>query len=425
MLFYIIGLVGLFLPDAVCGADPDICPRCGQSDCEYMAGINLAGAEFGRNIPGVEGRDYGWPKIEELDYWQSKGIRLVRLPFMWERLQPVLNEAFDAGYLAGLEQTVMRMGRRNMLVILDVHNYARYRGELIGSVAVPTAAFGDLWGRLSTIFEDNPAVYGYGLMNEPGACDWAAAAQAAIDAIRQKDAATRIYVANDYPAWAATYATGDLAAWAERKMPIGNPNILHDPSNLLRWELHVYLDHDASGTYHNTYQFEIERTDGPGARVGPELGIRRAKPFVEWLKKYNQKGFIGEYSAPANPGVDSRWLYALRNTMGYFREHCLASTYWGAGERFYDGTDTVISENGWIVAGGERPQLKLLLKYSASDIPEIETCSNRLDDGMGFIADVSGPAGVPDCYVDIYDLAVFLVNWLDCNNFQDTTCMSK
>ena len=349
----------------VYGADSVVSYR---SDSEYMVGINLGGAEFGGVIPGVEGVHYGWPTVEELDYWQSKGIQLIRLPFLWERLQPALNGAFDRDYLAGLEDTVKMMGQRNMFVILDVHNYAKYHGELIGTDAVPLAAFGDLWRRLADVFKDNPAVYGYGLMNEPGPCDWASAAQVAIDAIRQVDMATRIYVANDYPAWAATYATGDLAVWAEKKMPIGNPKMLHDPSNLLRWELHVYLDHDASGKYKHTYQHEIDRTDGPGARVGPDIGVKRVKPFVEWLNKYDQIGFIGEYSAPANPGVDRRWLLALKNTMDYFQENGLANTYWAAGKRFTSGQGYVISQNGWppkLKEGGGRPQLKLLRKYIA------------------------------------------------------------
>ena len=424
-LLYLVGLTTLFLTNLVYAEDSTVCPRCGRSNCEYMAGINLAGAEFGGVIPGVEGIHYGWPTLDELDYWQSKGIQLIRLPFKWERLQPTLNGVFDSTYLARLDQTVERMGEREMLVILDVHNYAYYGGQLIGSAGVPMAAFGDLWGRLAAHFKNNAAVYGYGLMNEPADCDWAAAAQVAIDAIRQQDTTTRLYIANGYPGWAATYTWGEPLQWAEDHMRIG-PYELNDPSNLIRWELHVYLDHDASGTYANTYQFEIERTDGPGARVSPTVGIERTLPFVLWLNKYDQIGFIGEYSAPANPGVDRRWLYSLRNTMSYFYGNCLASTYWAAGERFYDGSSTVISENGWIYRpfqSRERPQLKLLQKYRTMALPANETCANLVEDGMGLIADISGPAGIPDCYINIYDLAAFSTEWLACDNFDDPACI--
>lgn len=359
-----VSVVMVFGTVFVYGADSVVSSR---SDSEYMVGINLGGAEFGGAIPGVEGVHYGWPTVEELDYWQSKGIRLIRLPFKWERLQPELNGDFDSNYFEGLKRSVTMMGQRNMLVILDVHNYAYYGGELIGTAAVPMAAFGDLWGRLAAHFKSDSAVYGYGLMNEPADCDWAAAAQVAIDAIRQEDTTTRIYVANGYSVWAATYINGDPLQWAEDHMRIG-PNELNDPLNLIRWEFHLYLDHDASGKYKHTYQFEIERTDGPGARVNPTIGIERTLPFVLWLNKYDQIGFIGEYSAPANPGVDRRWLLALKNTMDYFQENGLANTYWAAGKRFTSGQGYVISQNGWppkLKERGDRPQLKLLRKYIA------------------------------------------------------------
>lgn len=352
----------------VYGAQAETCSRCGRADCEYMVGINLAGAEFaGRALPGVEGRHYGWPTAERLDYWQSKGIRLIRLPFLWERLQPKLGGDFDLGYLAGLKRSVMLMGQRDMLVILDVHNYAKYRGQPIGSEAVPIEAFGDLWGRLARTFTGYPAVYGYGLMNEPHKCDWAKAAQTAIDAIRKVDTETRIYVANDYAGWAASYAKGDLATWAEKSMRIPDPAMLRDPSNLIRWELHMYMDHDASGTYRETYESEIERTDGPGARVGPELGVQRVKPFVAWLKKHNVKGLIGEYSVPAGPDRDPRWMVSLENALTYFEANCLPSTYWAGGESWTRGRDYVIGPNGWKSdmpqAGEDRPQLKVLQKH--------------------------------------------------------------
>jgi len=36
--------------------------------------------------------------------------------------------------------------------------------------------------------------------------------------------------------------------------------------------------------------------------------------------------------------------------------------------------------------------------------------------------DISGPAGAPDCYVNLYDLSVLAANWLDCTNPQDPDC---
>ena len=53
-------------------------------------GVNLAGAEFfHKKMEGVGrfNKDYHYPTTDELDYWKSKGLTLIRLPFKWERIQ--------------------------------------------------------------------------------------------------------------------------------------------------------------------------------------------------------------------------------------------------------------------------------------------------------------------------------------------------
>ena len=53
---------------------------------------------------------------------------------------------------------------------------------------------------------------------------------------------------------------------------------------------------------------------------------------------------------------------------------------------------------------------------------EIPTCDDVIADGLGLTMDVSGPDGIPDCRVDIYDLAELAVDWLRCNDPVDITC---
>jgi endoglucanase len=373
-----IACVAVLAIPGVSSAAEKVCPKCHERDCEYMVGINWAGPEFAaQEVPGVEGRHFGWPTAESLDYWKRKGVRLIRLPFLWERLQPKLMNDFDPAYGRSLQRAVQMIGQREMVVILDVHNYAMYRKNPIGSPEVPREAFADLWRRLAAAYRDNKAVWGYGLMNEPNRkCVWLPAAQAAIDGIRTVDKQTRIFVADDYPGWATSGAAKrekDLAVWAEKQMPIPDPKALRDPSDRIRFELHAYFDHDASGTYRKTYAEEIARTDGPGVRVGPEIGITRIRPFVEWLKKHNVKGFIGEYSAPANPNCDERWLVALDKTLAYMEANCLPSAFWAGGTRWTPGNGSVIEPQGWSRSLSEqqrkqdRPQLKVLQKYMRQD----------------------------------------------------------
>ncbi len=44
------------------------------------------------------------------------------------------------------------------------------------------------------------------------------------------------------------------------------------------------------------------------------------------------------------------------------------------------------------------------------------SCEDIMAFGARLAADVSGPDGRPDCYVDLYDLAEFTRQWLDCNH---------
>ena len=45
-------------------------------------GITLCGAEFGENnLPGTYGVNYVYPQTSEVDYFASKGVQVIQLPF--------------------------------------------------------------------------------------------------------------------------------------------------------------------------------------------------------------------------------------------------------------------------------------------------------------------------------------------------------
>ncbi|MBT5731452.1 MAG: cellulase family glycosylhydrolase, partial [Lentimicrobiaceae bacterium] len=100
-------------------------------------GVNLAGAEFGTNMPGTYNIDYTYPTSSELDYYKSKGLDLVRLPIRWERIQESLNGNINSAELLRLNSFLQSAEDRNIDVIIDLHNYCRYKlngvYEIIGS----------------------------------------------------------------------------------------------------------------------------------------------------------------------------------------------------------------------------------------------------------------------------------------------------
>lgn len=275
-------------------------------------GVNLAGAEFGSNLPGIYGVDYTMPTTTELDYFHAKGLNLIRLPLKWERLQNAVNGPLSSNDIGLLDQFISDAHARGMYVIIDVHNYGRYYGNVIGTSAVPISAYADLWSKLAAHYEGMPGVWGYDIMNEPHDMNgvWPQAAQAAVNAIRQQDTQTRILV--EGTGWASAYY------WQTNNGSLS----ISDPNNNLIYEAHQYFDHDGSGTYSGTY-------DQEGAY--PTVGVDRTKPFIDWLRANGHQGTMGEYGVPGN---DSRWLTVLDNFLGYLdqnRDLGFSGADWAAG----------------------------------------------------------------------------------------------
>lgn len=89
-------------------------------------GVALSGLEFsGATLPGVYNQDYFGSAQKTVDYFAGKGFNTVRIPFIWERIQPIVNGALDATYLSNLSQLVQEANNVGLKVILDCHNYGR------------------------------------------------------------------------------------------------------------------------------------------------------------------------------------------------------------------------------------------------------------------------------------------------------------
>ncbi len=301
-------------------------------------GVNLACGEFG-NVPGIFNKDYTYPGAQQFDYCKSKGLRIVRLPFRWERVQSKLMEPLDATEMTRLDQVVELARERDLILLFDVHNYARYNGKLIGTDDVPIEAFSDFWRRFADHYKDESAVFAYGLMNEPHGTQgrWPAAAQAGVDAIRSVDRKHTICVCGD--GWSGAHS------WKK----INNDFILNDPADNLLYEAHQYFDRDNSGQYRRSY-------DDSGAY--PTIGVDRLSPFVQWLNEHDARGFIGEFGVPDH---DPRWLVVLDNFLAAMQENQIGGTYWAAGPWWGNYSLSIEPRNG-----RDQPQLAVLQQYTGS-----------------------------------------------------------
>jgi endoglucanase len=309
----------------------------------FPFGVNLAGADFGENMPGVFDKDYTYPTAADLDYFKTNGLTLVRLPFKWERIQPFLGAPLDKTELERLKNVVSLAEERNIWILLDMHNYCRRKEKgdylIIGDEKLPATSVANAWKQLAKELKDYKNIWGYGLMNEPHDMptekSWFNIAQNIIDQIRLEDTRTTIVVAGD--SWSSA------ERWAVFSDHL---KYLKDPSDNLIYEAHVYFDHDGSGSYKHSYKKE---------KADEFIGISKTMPFVEWLKKNNKRGFIGEYGVPDN---DPRWLITLDKMLAYLQKNGVNGTYWAAGPWWGDHFMAVQPK-----AGKDQPQMKVLKKY--------------------------------------------------------------
>jgi len=304
-------------------------------------GASLAGAEFSESkLPGTYGTDYIYPANDSVAYYKGKGMNLVRLPFRWERLQPQLNQALDPVELDRLKGLVEAATTQGVDVLLDPHNYARYRGEIVGSAAVPHTAFADFWQRLALQFKDNPRIL-FGLMNEPNTMPtetWVSAANAGIAAIRGTGATNVITVPGN--AWTGAHS------WSQNFY--GTPNAqamlgVSDSGNNLLFEVHQYLDGDSSGQ--------------SATCVSPTIGVERLRDFTAWLKAKGKRGLLGEFAG----GDNETCRQAVSATLQYMKDNgdqWAGWVWWAGGPWWGDYIYTIEPK-----AGSDRPQMQWLSPY--------------------------------------------------------------
>lgn len=307
-------------------------------------GVNLSGAEYGDRT-GVIGTNYTYPAEQTIRYFADKGMTVIRLPVRWEHLQPTLNAALDAQELKRLTDTIATVRRAGMSVIIDPHNFAYYDKSQIGKRPATNAAFADFWVRLAVEFSNQDGVI-FGLMNEPHDIpseDWLKAANAAIRGIRAAGAKNLVLVPGTAWSGAATWDR-DVVGGANGRVMLG----VRDPANNYAFEVHQYLDIDSSGTH--------ATCEGAGAAID---AIGR---MTDWLKKNNQRGFLGEFGVSSmKPCVEA--LDVMLREMSDNSDVWLGWSYWAAGDWWPPSEPFNVQPHD----GAERPQMATLARATEAE----------------------------------------------------------
>lgn len=310
-----------------------------------FTGVNIAGGDFGgQNLPGRYGTDYIYPDHGTIDYFAAKGMNIIRVPALWERLQRQLGGDLDAAEMKRLDDVIDYAAAKGLRVILDIHNYAAYRGAMIGSKDVPANALGELWGRIAERYKDKNAVI-FGLMNEPNNLPtetWLRAANIAIAAIRLTGAKNLVLVpgvgwtsARDW--LGGTYGTPNGEAMLQ----------VEDPAANFAYEVHQYFNADWTGASADCQSVDV--------------GIETLTPVTQWARKHGKRVFLGEVGV----GSGQTCLEALDRVMRYISENSdawLGWTYWAGGAWWPTDYFTSLQP----LDGKDRPQMTILEKHIRS-----------------------------------------------------------
>jgi len=254
-----------------------------RSTERYLRGVVLAGGSFaggdtngafGGGSPGQYGRDYRYETPPTYRDLARRGVRLVRLAVVWERLQPAPFGSLSQDELARVRAALHAARQARLAVVLDLHGYGdfaagggadgRVRHLALGSPELPPAALADFWKRMATAVADAQAVVAFGVLNEPtrlaapgraGARIWERAAQQSVDAIRRTGSTAAVAVSGYLPMGPPAWGQMHPRSWVK------------DPLHRVVYESHAYFDSDGSGRYEASYAAELRRL----ARPAPSL----------------------------------------------------------------------------------------------------------------------------------------------------------
>ena len=168
--------------------------------------------------------------------------------------------------------------------MLDIHNFARWDGEIIGQGGPTDEQFADLWSQLATKYADEEKIV-FGLMNEPHDLDvqiWAQTCQKAITAIREAGATSQMILlpGTNFDSAATLISTGSAAALLDLTNPDGT-------TDGLILDIHKYLDENNSGT-HEECVFD---------------NVDAFTELADFLRKNKRKGLVSETGASNDASV--------------------------------------------------------------------------------------------------------------------------
>ncbi|ORY56371.1 glycoside hydrolase superfamily [Pseudomassariella vexata] len=250
-----------------------------------FAGINIAGFDFGCSTDGtctvsgsqgpITSTNNGTAQM--VHFVNDDNLNIFRLSVGWQYLtNDVVGGDLDATNFANYDVLMQACLATGSHCAIDIHNYARWNGEIIGQGGPTNDEFTALWTSLATKYASETKVI-FGVMNEPHdvtVSTWAETVQAAVTAIRNAGATSQYITlpGSDYQSAGSFISDGSAAAL----LGITNPD--GTTTNLI-FDVHKYLDSDNSGTSTECVTNNIDDA---------------FSPLATWLRKEGRMAILTE-----------------------------------------------------------------------------------------------------------------------------------
>ncbi|KAH8673927.1 glycoside hydrolase superfamily, partial [Xylariales sp. PMI_506] len=213
-------------------------------------GVAIAGGDFGCQIDGTcptSSVQFASDATGQMQHFVGEGLNLMRIPTSWQYLvNNDLGGDLDSSNFGTYNQLIEDCLDTGAYCMIDIHNFARWNGGIIGQGGPTDDEFVSLWTQLATNYATDDKVV-FELMNEPHDLDidtWAATLQKVVTAIRNAGATSQMILLSgtNFDSAATLVSSGSAAAL----MSITNPDGSTDGLIL---DIHKYLDIDNSGTH--------------------------------------------------------------------------------------------------------------------------------------------------------------------------------
>ncbi|KAH9937243.1 endoglucanase [Fomitopsis serialis] len=211
-----------------------------------LGGVNTAGYDFSVDTNGDYSGTDAPPPTSQYTHFTSQGANLYRIPFAWQLMTPTLGGTINSSFFTGYDQTVQAAlsSGSGVYVIVDLHNYARWNGDIIGQGGPTNAEFASIWTQLASKYGSNDRVI-FGLMNEPhdlNVTEWAASLQYVVNEVRSAGSENYLLLPGSTYSSAGTFPTEAGPYLVNITDPLGG-------TGKLLFDVHKYLDSDNSGTH--------------------------------------------------------------------------------------------------------------------------------------------------------------------------------